>query len=502
MKRYLLLLLAHALLPLSGWAALSFAPIFNDGAVLQCQMKCNLWGVAAPGARVDITVDGAAAASTTADAAGVWQAVLDPREPGGPHGIEVKSDTESAKLADVWFGEVWIASGQSNMKWALDKTAGGPEALQRTEPGIRFVIVPRRNHSQKPPTLRDLQWSSFAPATSANFSAVAFHFADRLQAETGRKVGIVQSAVGGTPAQAWTPLAALEAAPELSHYAEEVRKAASTPPAAQTRAEPDAPGDNTSNADGPGQAKRQDQREAAKLPTVLFDNMIRPIIPYTARGVIWYQGEANAIAPEEYRVLFPAMITAWRSAWNLPDWPFLFVQLAAFNETRNQGWPDLRAAQSFTRDSLPHTGMALAIDCGAEGNIHPPDKKTVGDRLALLALNQVYGKDLLARGPKASRFENAEGQWRVHFDHVGTGLKSSDGQPDVPAFEVAGSDKVFHKASAKIVANDAIAISCEAVKEPSAVRYAWSGWIEPPVTLQNSASLPAEPFLIQTSASR
>jgi len=497
-----------ALLPLPGRAEVGFAPIFSDGAVLQCEMKCNLWGQADPGARVEVTVDGAAAATAIADAAGSWRTVLDPHPPGGPHVIEAVSGDQSAKLDDVWFGEVWIASGQSNMAMPLEKTDGGPAALARTEPGIRFVIVPRRTApaGRWRPVAGDLQWSSFGPATSGRFSAVAFHFADRLRTETGRKIGIIQSAVGATPAQAWTPLAALEAEPELRHYSLEEKIEASSPPGEEPAMESD--GQESSSGNGPATARatapnRRAQQEAAKQPAVLFENMIRPVIPYTARGVIWYQGEANVPVAQEYRTLFPTMIAAWRSAWAIPDWPFLFVQLAAFNGRGNQDWPDLRAAQTATRDSFPHTGMAVAIDCGAKNNIHPPDKKTVGDRLALLALDQVYQRDVLSRGPVAANcIGSMEGKLRVRFDHAAGGLQTSDGSSAVPAFEVSGADGMFHEARATIVAPDTVEISCDTVKEPVAVRYAWSNWVEPPVTLQNSAGLPAEPFVLRTSADR
>jgi sialate O-acetylesterase len=226
---------------------------------------------------------------------------------------------------------------------------------------------------------------------------------------------------------------------------------------------------------------------------VLFENMIRPLIPYTARGVIWYQGESNAGKPEEYRVLFPTMIDAWRTLWGRPDWPFFFVQLAAFDHP-TQDWPGLRAAQTFARDTVKNTGMALAIDCGEKENIHPYKKQPVGERLALLALANVYGRNIISCGPRFQALEEKNGRTVVHFQCSEDGLKTSDGNADVPGFEVAGADGKFYSAQARITGKDIVELTCASVAQPASVRYAWHNWIEVPVTLDNSAGLPAEPF--------
>jgi sialate O-acetylesterase len=196
--------------------------------------------------------------------------------------------------------------------------------------------------------------------------------------------------------------------------------------------------------------------------------------------------------------LFPALIAAWRQEWGRADWPFLFVQLAAYG-ARNGDWPGLRAAQAHTRDTVPHTGMALAIDCGEENQIHPRAKQAVGERLARLALAQVYGRPTVARGPLAGWVELVDGKLVVTFAHVAAGLRTSDGRVEVPGFEVAGSDGRFQAVRAQISSPETIELSGEGVSTATLVRYAWAAWVEPPVTLQNSAGLPAEPFSLSVN---
>jgi sialate O-acetylesterase len=491
-------------------AAPAFAPVFNRGAVLQCELPVKVWGTADTGAAVSLLLDGNPVAETKAQPDGRWMLEIPPQKPGGPHTLEAKGTDASAQVGDVWFGEVWIASGQSNMVWPLVNSTGGAETLARTVPDIRFVKVPEA--TGLPPvqlTGEELMWKEFASPANQAMSAVAFYFADRIREETGRHVGILQTAVGGTPAQAWTPLIALAGNPALSKYAEEGRQAlaAGTTPEQRAAWLKQLQEHRRAVAAWKKNNNGQPGPEAPKLPagdalnnktaTVLWENMVAPLIPYTARGVIWYQGEANAGGPAEYRQLFPALIAAWRQAWQQPDWPFLFVQLAALETVNGKpaagDWPGLRAAQAFTRDTVPHTGMALAIDSGERDDIHPKSKKPVGERLARLALAQVYARDIAARGPLLTKAETREGRVQLTFDHAGTGLKTSDGKAEVPGFELAGVDKKFHPATAKISGKDTVELLCPEVTAPASVRYAWSTWVEPPVTLQNSAGLPAEP---------
>jgi sialate O-acetylesterase len=488
-------------------ADLSFAPVFNDGAVLQCEMPVTVWGKADPGGEVEIRLDGEAAATVNAEADGRWNASLPARQPGGPHVLTATSGAATREIKDVVFGEVWLASGQSNMAMGLSNSSGGMERLAMSLPGIRFMKVPAKTGLpvEREFTASDLAWKTFKPGSNGELSAVAFFFAEKLQPATGRTVGIVQCAVGGTPAQAWTPLWALDEKPELKHYADDLRAGmAATKSKEEWLEEAGAlnqwrrdlaqwkktgEGERPQNPGEPHPGNPWSQH----TPTVLFENMVAPLIPYTARGVIWYQGEGNSGAPDEYRVLFPAMIHSWRKLWNRPDWPFLFVQLAAFDQP-HRDWPGLRAAQTFTRDTVPHTGMALAIDCGEKGDIHPKAKQPVGERLALLALNQVHGRQTICRGPSFKAATVNGPMVTLKFDFTADGLEASDGKAEIPAFELAGADGLFHSAAARIAGKDSVEISAPAVAGPQSVRYAWAAWVAPPVTLRNSAGLPAEPF--------
>jgi sialate O-acetylesterase len=493
----------------ASFAEVSFAPVFNDGAVLQCEMPVNIWGKADPGATVTVLFAGQEK-SAVASGSGEWMLQLDPMTPSSePRKLIASSSigNQQSSISNVVVGEVWLATGQSNMEMTLHRTVGGPERLAMTLPEIRFFKVPRQTGlPPKAMTAAQLAWKTFKPGANDAIAAVAFYFAEYLQKNTGVNVGIIQSSYGGTPCQSWTPMQALDEKPELKHYADAIRRGISAnKPPEEWQAEVDAfrtqynllnEWNRNQTGPKPPPAKWPSAENLCfpQSPVVLYENMIRPLIPYTARGVIWYQGEGNAGKPDEYRILFPVMIEAWRQAWNRPDWPFLFVQLAAYNQLNMKTWPELRAAQTFTRDTVPHTGMALAIDCGEKNDIHPRVKQPVGERLARLALADVYGQKVVSRGPAFQTLEKKDGKLFVIFHYSEDGLKTSDGKAEVPGFEAAGADGKFYPASARIISKDTVELGCAEVKKPVSVRYAWYNWVEPPVTLQNSAGLPAEPF--------
>ena len=489
-------------------AELSFAPVFNDGAVLQCDMPVNIWGKADPGATVTVSFAGQDKTTVASDR-GEWQVVLDPMEASAEsRKLTVSSSIENQKseISNVVVGEVWLASGQSNMVRPLHVAHGGAERLNETIPAIRFVVVPQKTGVpvEQPLIAAELNWNLFSPANNRRIAAVAFFFAEEIQKKTGRPVGILQSAVGGTHAHVWTPLFALRAHPELQRYVELCRKREASGKTEEEwkkevsgfdqyrKALTDWEKNKTGAPPDPVPAPGFENPFYTRYPGVFYENMIAPLVPYTARGVIWYQGEANTGGAEEYRVLFPALIEAWRKVWGRSDWPFFFVQLAAYDTKEN--FAGLRAAQMFARDTVPNTGMALAIDCGDRKDIHPWAKQPVGERLARLALDQVYGQKVVSRGPAFQGLEIKGGKVLVHFQCSEDGLKTSDGKAEVPGFEAAGSDGNFFPAQARIISKDTVELTSDAVSDPVAVRYAWASWIEPPVTLENSAGLPAEPF--------
>ena len=490
-------------------AELSLAPIFNDGAVLQCEMPVNVWGTADPAEKVTISFAGQEK-TAVADSTGKWMLQLDPMPPSSePRVLTAVSSIgdQQSSIGNVLVGEVWLASGQSNMAQPLKNSHNGADRLAKTIPQICFVVVPKKTGLpvEEPLTPAELTWKSFSPATGPDIASVAFYFAEQIQQKTGRQVGIIQSSYGGTPCEAWTPVSALDRHPELKQMADQIRNGVA---AGRSRAECEAEIESFMTWWREDRAWQKTKKGPApvnpgpiaagnpwssKSPSVLYENMIAPLIPYTARGVIWYQGEANAGRPDEYRVLFPAMINAWRTAWDRPDWPFFFVQLAAYGHP-SPLWKKLCEAQTFVRDTVKNTGMALAVDCGDEEDIHPRTKQPVGERLALLALDQVYKQPVISRGPAFKKMIIQNGRIRVQFEHVASGLKTRDGDSEVPGFELADTNCKFSSASARIISENTVEITSTVVTAPVSVRYAWANWPDPPVTLQNSAGLPAEPF--------
>ncbi len=239
--------------------------------------------------------------------------------------------------------------------------------------------------------------------------------------------------------------------------------------------------------------EKPDQNAGVNRPTVLFNGMIHPLLPYGIRGVIWYQGESNAPRAYQYRQLFPAMIRDWRSWWKEGDFPFLFVQLANFMsvkpESEDDAWAELREAQTMAL-KLPHTGMAVTIDIGEAKNIHPKNKQEVGRRLALNALALVYDKDIPFSGPLYQSMKTEGTKIRIRFTHTDGGLKIKNGK-ELNGFAIAGKDKKFVWAEGRIDGDDVVIWSPE-VKNPVAVRYAWAA--NPVCNLYNGAGLPASPF--------
>ncbi|MGE4489367.1 MAG: sialate O-acetylesterase [Kiritimatiellales bacterium] len=472
-------------------------------------MPVNIWGQADP--KATITVSFAGQEKTAgADSNGKWMIQLDPMPASSEsHTLLVKASigSQQSSIGNVLVGEVWLAGGQSNMAQPLKNSRDGADRLTKTIPEIHFVVVPQKTGLpvEQVLTRDELVWKSFSPETGSSIASTAFYFAEQVQQKTGRQVGIIQSSYGGTPCEAWTPVSALDEHPELKPMADQIRNGIA---AGRSRAECEKEIESYMawwRADRVWQKTKKGQAPvnpgpiaegnpwSSQSPSVLYENMIAPLVPYTTRGVIWYQGEANAGNPDQYRILFPAMIDAWRVAWNRPDWPFFFVQLAAYGHP-SPLWKELCAAQTFVRDTVKNTGMALAVDCGEKNNIHPAAKQPVGERLARLALDQVYGQDIVSRGPVFQTLEKDGNAMKVIFQYSEKGLKTSDGKAEVPGFELAGADRKFHPATARIISADAIEVMSADVSAPVFIRYAWANFPEPPVTLQNNAGLPAEPF--------
>jgi sialate O-acetylesterase len=477
-------LLAILLMPMTANAELRLAGAFGDHMVLQQGAKLPIWGTAASGQPITVTIAGHSATTTT-DADGRWRVDLDPITSSSdavPFTVTAGAGGETIELHDVLVGDVWLASGQSNMQFSLKQSEGGNDAISRADrPTIRLCMVGNKP-SLQPLRDRQLSWLPCTPQSAGKFSAVAYYFATELQRSTKTPIGVIGSYVSGTPAQSWTNAEALASEPQLQHYLEE----RSAPATTTATTKPDA---------GPG----------AGVPTSLYNGMIAPLIPLRIKSVIWYQGESNAGRHEEYRALFPALIRGWRSQWGQGDFPFLFVQLPGFGRRQDEvepgDWPWLRDAQARTL-SLPNTGMAVTIDLSEPRAIlHPKNKFEVGSRLALLARRIAYGQDVPAVGPVFDSM-TVEGQRvRLKFRNADDGLSMKPAESTTPTtattakrlegFLIAGADRRFVRADAEIDGSTVVVWN-ESVRDPVAVRYGWEQ--NPAANLYNTHGLPAAPF--------
>jgi sialate O-acetylesterase len=464
--------------------ALKLPSLFADGMVLQGDLACPVWGWAGAGEEITVSIAGQKKTAKAADD-GKWSLKLDPMKAGGPHELSVAGRTTLA-VKDVLVGEVWVCSGQSNMEWSVNSSANAAEEkASATWPKIRMFTVPRKP-METPQAECGGSWKQALPENVGQFSAVGYFFGRELHKALDVPVGLIHTSWGGTPAEVWTSRRAFEA--------NEVLKPISDAWPARQQAYEGALAKHKEAAE----KARAEGKPAPKAPgkpwqpSVLYNGMIAPLIPYGIRGAIWYQGESNASQAKLYQTLFPAMIRNWRDDWGQGEFPFGFVQLANFQKRHEQptesAWAELREAQLKTL-ALKNTGQAVIIDIGDAADIHPKNKQDVGKRLALWAQAQVYGKDVVYSGPvfKAMKVEGAAA--RLSFDHVGGGLVAKGEK--LVGFAVAGEDRKFVWADAKIEGAE-IVVSSPEVAKPVAVRYAWAD--NPACNLYNQEGIPATPF--------
>jgi sialate O-acetylesterase len=467
--------------------------LFSDGAVLQQGVAVPVWGTANDGEKVTVKFQRQTLTATAKD--GRWLVRLKPLKAGGPFTLTVASESNTLTITNVLVGEVWLASGQSNMEFALSRAANAAETVAAAgDPQLRLFTVPR-GATDTPSTDLTGRWQESSPDTAAKFSAVAWFFGRDLRKALHMPVGLIHSSVGGTPAEAWTSHATLEADPELKkileRYADSVKNY--DPEAAAARhqqaleAHKAAVVKAKEAGERPPAAPRApvDPRRNISRPSGLYNAMIAPLQPYAIAGAIWYQGEANSGRATEYRTLFPAMIQNWRQAWGEGKFPFLFVQIAP-----HQGMtPEIREAQLLSWQKVPRTAMAVITDIGNETDIHPTQKEPVGDRLALAARAIAYGEKIPYSGPVYASMKVKGDQAILSFKHIGSGLLAKGG--DLKGFTIAGEDGHFTSATA-IIEGDKVIVSSPSVTKPVAVRYGWAN--VPDVNLFNKEGLPATPF--------
>jgi sialate O-acetylesterase len=469
--------------------------MLSDHAVLQRRMPMHVWGWADAGEKVTVSFHGQTQTGM-ADELGNWSVFLRPEEAGGPYTLTVQA-SNTVRLEDILVGDVWFASGQSNMEFPLNGFPGeavlknGPQEIAAaTQLQIRLLRFP---HKASEYEVRDqaASWTLCTPETAADFSAVAYFFARDLVKQEHVPIGLIDSTWGGTPVAAWMSLEGLSSdAGLMPQFAQRVEMVENQSDVAAMR---DAEKREDAKAKAAGQPVPKHPWHPAPdswAPAGLFNGMVAPAKDFTIKGVIWYQGETDSSAGRAplYERTFPAMITDWRARWGEGDLPFLFVQLSSFTSTPEETWGIIREAQRRTL-KLANTGMAVSLDVGQADNVHPPDKQTVGARLALAARAVAYGEAVEFSGPLFREATPDGGAMRVYFTHA-EGLKARGSI--LEGFEVAGADRYFHAAAARVDGDTVMANAAE-VARPMYVRYAWAN---APMTanLYNGAGLPAAGF--------
>ena len=470
------------------YGGLQLPAIYGDNMVLQHGKPFVIEGIANAGARVDLSI-GTQHYSTTATVNGQWQVHLSPLKAKETYTLNIRSGKESKVFKNIIAGDVWLCSGQSNMEFTLDQTSTGANDIQQaTYSNIRFCDMKARwrtdavqwsntaldsiNHLQY---FTSAQWQTCSPETAGRFSAVGYYFGKKLQEETDIPIGLICNAVGGSPIEAWVDRHTLER--NFPRILNDWRNNDFIMDWVRKRA-----GENIAKATD------KNQRHPYE-PCYLYEASIAPLKSLAIKGVVWYQGESNAHNKDAYSKLFTLLVESWRNTWNQADMPFYYVQLSSINRP-SWGW--FRETQRRLLYSSPHLGMAVSYDCGHPTDVHPKNKRPIGERLAYWALYDSYNhKDIVPSGPLCKSVLFSETVAILDFDYS-EGLQSNDGKA-LRSFEVAGSNGIFYPATAHIVGNK-IEVSSIQVTHPVQVRYGFSPFTDG--NLVNGAGLPASTFLI------
>jgi len=430
--------------------------MFGNEMVVQRNMNVPVWGTSSDGgSKVTVSFRGQSV-STTSDEIGNWIVYLEPMKAGGPHAMTIKSQSETIQLEQVFTGDVWFCSGQSNMQWTAAQTNELEEILEQTmdKDWLKLHRIPIRFTEEVEQT-SDSQWTDSSRKHVENFSAVALHFASTLKASNALEnipIGLIDASFGGMRVETFISEEKLN--------------------------ECDSENEAATSLFGVG-------------PSMVYNGMIASVIPYAVRGVIWYQGESNTDTPDAYASLFNCMIEDWRARWNHEELPFYFVQLPNFNTTiGGNTFTGIREAQALVNNSVPFTGMAVSIDVGTPLDIHPNNKSEVGERLARIALAKSYDLNINYQGPEVQQISQNKNTLILNYDEEETLINANKPGP-LRGFSVAGKDGLFYDAEATISQNS-ITVSSTEVSEPIYVRYAWSA--NPDADLYDSEGLPAIPY--------
>jgi len=496
---YLGFIFSFILINLSSavFAELRLPSIISDNLVLQQDTKVNIWGWGIAGSTVIVKNSWSKVENKTiVYSNGKWKLnIQTPKASKVAQTIMISSGDEQVLVKNVLVGEVWLASGQSNMDFPMAKSSGwrtgvlnADKDIQRAQyPSIRIFHV-QQNLSpfyEKEDCVG--QWKEVNPNSITNFSAVAYYFGEELFKNLDQPIGLIQSTWGGTRVEAWTPNAYMNNNALYKGLFEEQQQSQDKyiqDSLAFRIAQHKYEQEKTTNTSLAAPKKPKHPNNNNVLST-LWNGMINPLVPFSIKGVIWYQGESNSNRSEDYTAVFSNMIFAWRKEWNLGNFPFYFVQIAPHYKQS----PMIREAQLNTLSQVKNSGMVVITDVGDSTDIHPRNKKVPAIRLAKWALVEQYGKNIEKSGPIFKKANFQKEKATVEFDYTSEGLYCPD--LEIRGFEIAGEDGKFHRAIAKIVNNSIEAYAPE-VKEPLYIRYGWDNFFR--VNLYNKAGLPASPF--------
>lgn len=489
--------------PLKVRADVRLPAIISDHMVLQADTPASVWGWAAPGEAVTVSIAGQNH-KTKADGAGKWRVQIRPLNATAIPTTLTVQGSNTLTIRDVLIGEVWLGSGQSNMEWPVSKAKDYEQERKAAEfPLIRMFTV--KNDANATNELDDVKgsWEVCGSNTVGNFSATLYFFGREMHQTLKRPMGLIHSSWGGTPIQPWMSRATLEAYPGYAALLERKQKEIATWPEREKKILEDirawdeqAARTNTSGKKLPPRPWNPGPPDAGRyLPAGLYNAMIHPLTGYRIRGILWYQGEANAgggaAGAADYTDLLTRMIAGWRADWGAPEMPFYFVQLPGWEnpgDATKCSWAYFREGQARVL-AVPHTGMAVTIDIGEPEDIHPQNKQDVGCRLACIALTDTYNRKLKSQGPVLVRHEIVGDEVHVRFKHADGGLVVRG--DEVRGFTLAGLDRQWHPAVARID-KDRVIVRSSAVSAPVAIRYGWAN--NPECNLYNRAGLPAAPF--------
>ncbi|GAB6011885.1 sialate O-acetylesterase [Viscerimonas tarda] len=496
-KNLYLLFIVVCLFALQTKAAIKLPAIFSDNMVLQQNAVVNLWGTASPWEEVMVEPSwDKKTYSTVADSKGKWSIKIKTPKASPNQSIRLSSILSKLQINNVLIGEVWLCSGQSNMDFPVAKGAGWRTGIIDREeemkdadyPDIRLFHVKQRLSPVYELDDCEGQWELCNAENLQTFSAVAFFFGRELYKNLKSPVGLIQSTWGGTQAEAWTKMEAILSDSVYSPLVKQYKEVRDSYPAQLEKYEAEKATYDKESEDAKNSIKAPEKPQGINhnnALSTLWNGMIKPLVPYTIKGVIWYQGESNADRASDYKQVFTNLINSWRKEWGQGGFPFYFVQIAPYYKQP----PHIREAQLLTWQSVKNTGMAVITDAGDSTDIHPRNKKIPGIRLANWALAKDYKKAVACSGPVFNSMKVKGNTATLSFDYTEQGLNSNG--ETLRGFVIAGEDRQFYPAEAVIKGN-VVEVSSPKAPNPVAVRYGWDNFFR--VNLYNGAGLPASPF--------